>query len=831
MPTKNRNEIVSKNNTAPALPARPGGADAAEEEKARLLAEIERERKAIAEARARRQQAAEAKAEEKRQAAAAAAKAKKEKDDLLAMIAAEKAKVEAAKKKKAEAAAKAAAEKKALEDMIAAEKARLAAKKKAAEQKKVQDAAEVAKKKAADEKAAKAKAEADQKRAAAEAERAKQTAAEAEKARLEAAKKLEAMNSKLSAAEEKRKAAGAARANAQSLAVKRAERERAALLKLMEKETKDTDKGDAPATGASAVARRKAALKSSSKTRRKDNAMPDWLDVESEKMEAARREQERRKRVKEEASNAAQAEIEAIKARAEVEKQNAELSAMIAAERARVAALKSAKGKAKKASASRTAGGSVTRAKAALGVADAPPPPLPPGDTSNMPILTARPKKTEPPREATPPREPKAPSAMEMLFGGAKRSSKSSKGSRGSKGKRRASNEDVGGDDGISGPMNVERNLDIVASLMATGGGRSSVGFLVGANAAKRASSARMKKSGRSSMMDAAKMIAADKAGGSSEVVEEPKPEEKKRGGFRALKWIRAKGNALAAKAGQAATAVVKTAQGALKSKPVVPEGQVWEGFQGNLPAKVAAPKVDLHPVLRTLALEKAARSGKARDVPPAPKVKGYRYVEGDGLLSPPKYNLSEYGSPLFHAYAQSRSQTMWRVKTKLRALATMDELDYSSLSYLPEFLDGLYDFSFDEDLPAPAALRDLLLASVDGDVEIADLGPSVSIWTESYEATGKIYTAYDKDGEAVGEDFGYMVGYGLLALSCLVAYERLRNLKLLNVGLKLIDMMSSVLEERMLDALDVGLLFHCLDIEQQVLSQLYTIFKIDPEF
>jgi len=171
-----------------------------------------------------------------------------------------------------------------------------------------------------------------------------------------------------------------------------------------------------------------------------------------------------------------------------------------------------------------------------------------------------------------------------------------------------------------------------------------------------------------------------------------------------------------------------------------------------------------------------------------------YEYTQTNRLETPHKYQFSPYGQEFISAYKTSRED---------------------SRKGLPvaEKLDAVLEHEFETD--TAQKVKELIQ---DPDDE------TLGRYIKKYEVTKKLWNVYSADWKKASDDYSDPSQYLLLSLSCLLRYRETKNLKMLNTALKLNDLLCSI----ELDDDTKPILALCLDLEKEVVSELYSSLSVD---
>lgn len=196
-----------------------------------------------------------------------------------------------------------------------------------------------------------------------------------------------------------------------------------------------------------------------------------------------------------------------------------------------------------------------------------------------------------------------------------------------------------------------------------------------------------------------------------------------------------------------------------------------------------------------------------------------YDYTDRDLLADPETYEYSEVlGAPFLGAYFDDRSECLTRLEKRLdefnaraggtsnRWTGLLESLSWAATDSVGPHLpthgasDGWPDIDIPNAVPSLSADRVETIPSLaallgyPGDRPPTD--EAATAWLDRYvkrfEVSKRLYVSYDGTMSAVDNQLAPAAAYPMLALACLVNYNRTSNLKHLNTALKLCDLLSS---------------------------------------
>ncbi len=95
-----------------------------------------------------------------------------------------------------------------------------------------------------------------------------------------------------------------------------------------------------------------------------------------------------------------------------------------------------------------------------------------------------------------------------------------------------------------------------------------------------------------------------------------------------------------------------------------------------------------------------------------------------------------------------------------------------------------------------------------------------LDLFVKKFEINKKIFIVYDLQFKEKSQDYTLLVNYALLSLACMLAYKKTRNLKYLNVGLKINDTLCSQIK-KIKDGYEIFLLKKSLERELDFVFKL----------
>ena len=218
-----------------------------------------------------------------------------------------------------------------------------------------------------------------------------------------------------------------------------------------------------------------------------------------------------------------------------------------------------------------------------------------------------------------------------------------------------------------------------------------------------------------------------------------------------------------------------------------------------------------------------------------------YEYSKEDRLEFPHRYVFPPYRGPDFiNEYFKFRECILNVLKRKLYKL-DIPEIAYGkdNLEFYHELkrvgydpLDGYNIGNIQNILKRVKAILDdekridtkktlwALLAALTNNKEGFDIKPIIDIFVHKYEVSKRMYLKYSLDNKPCSDTYDDMEIYGLLSLICLLFYKRCKNLKYLNCGLKINDMLCSR-TDKLVNIWEIYLSYMIINNEVSIVSTI----------
>lgn len=217
-----------------------------------------------------------------------------------------------------------------------------------------------------------------------------------------------------------------------------------------------------------------------------------------------------------------------------------------------------------------------------------------------------------------------------------------------------------------------------------------------------------------------------------------------------------------------------------------------------------------------------------------------YDYSAGNRLETPHNYMYTPYGGKDFlKSYRESRDL----ISQNLIRKHSIEDLFVSRLDSFQRhpLEDYFYFISMQKLLPDSGKVGpDITEYIKEGNVETVLLASEIacviledsdisdeiivilSVFTKKYEVFKKIFGNYNADLKKTTQEYQELRIYVLFNFSFLAAFHRTKNLKFLNVGLKMCDMLCSM-SESISKPIEAKLMLIILKLEEMAIEQITT--------
>ena len=168
-------------------------------------------------------------------------------------------------------------------------------------------------------------------------------------------------------------------------------------------------------------------------------------------------------------------------------------------------------------------------------------------------------------------------------------------------------------------------------------------------------------------------------------------------------------------------------------------------------------------------------------------KQAGYEYSMQNLLETPQKYEMTPFqGSKFLELYKESRKFSMQLIKDKIDTI-TLDQVTTQMQLNFQHPLEIISSSKFSTQKLFESIFLILLR---DGD----DVGVTkiVNNFVKKFEIKKRIFSHYNQEIKEASDNYKILANYILLASICALKYKKIRNLKYLNVLLKLNDTICS---------------------------------------
>ena len=168
-------------------------------------------------------------------------------------------------------------------------------------------------------------------------------------------------------------------------------------------------------------------------------------------------------------------------------------------------------------------------------------------------------------------------------------------------------------------------------------------------------------------------------------------------------------------------------------------------------------------------------------------KQSGYVYSTQNLLEIPQKYQMSPFqGHEFLEQYKESRRASMQLIKDKINAIT----LDQVVAQMQPNFQHPLE--IIDSSKFSTQKLFESIFLILLRDKDDIDITKIVNDFIKKFEIKKRIFSYYNQEIKEASDNYKILDNYILLASICVLKYKKIRNLKYLNVLLKLNDTICS---------------------------------------
>ena len=168
-------------------------------------------------------------------------------------------------------------------------------------------------------------------------------------------------------------------------------------------------------------------------------------------------------------------------------------------------------------------------------------------------------------------------------------------------------------------------------------------------------------------------------------------------------------------------------------------------------------------------------------------KQAGYEYSMQNLLETPQKYEMTPFqGSKFLELYKESRKFSMQLIKDKIDTI-TLDQVTTQMQLNFQHPLKIISSSKFSTQKLFESIF--LILLRDEDDVGVTKI---VNGFVKKFEIKKRIFSHYNQEIKEASDNYKILANYILLASICALKYKKIRNLKYLNVLLKLNDTICS---------------------------------------
>ena len=168
-------------------------------------------------------------------------------------------------------------------------------------------------------------------------------------------------------------------------------------------------------------------------------------------------------------------------------------------------------------------------------------------------------------------------------------------------------------------------------------------------------------------------------------------------------------------------------------------------------------------------------------------KQSGYVYSTQNLLEIPQKYQMSPFqGHKFLEQYKESRKASMQLIKDKINTI-TLDQVTAQMQPNFQHPLEIINSSKFRTQKLFESIF--LILLRDKDDVGVTKI---VNGFVKKFEIKKRIFSHYNQEIKEASDNYKILANYILLASICVLKYKKIRNLKYLNVLLKLNDTICS---------------------------------------
>ena len=168
-------------------------------------------------------------------------------------------------------------------------------------------------------------------------------------------------------------------------------------------------------------------------------------------------------------------------------------------------------------------------------------------------------------------------------------------------------------------------------------------------------------------------------------------------------------------------------------------------------------------------------------------KQAGYEYSMQNLLETPQKYEMTPFqGGKFLELYKESRKFSMQLIKDKIDTI-TLDQVTTQIQLNFQHPLEIISSSKF-----STQKLFESIFLILLRDKDDIDITKIVNDFIKKFEIKKRIFSYYNKEIQEASNDYKTLPNYILLASICVLKYKKTKNLKYINVLLKLNDTICS---------------------------------------
>jgi len=168
-------------------------------------------------------------------------------------------------------------------------------------------------------------------------------------------------------------------------------------------------------------------------------------------------------------------------------------------------------------------------------------------------------------------------------------------------------------------------------------------------------------------------------------------------------------------------------------------------------------------------------------------KQAGYEYSMQNLLETPQKYEMTPFqGGKFLELYKESRKFSMQLIKDKIDTI-TLDQVTTQMQLNFQHPLEIISSSKF-----STQKLFESIFLILLRDKDDIDITKIVNDFIKKFEIKKRIFSYYNKEIQEASNDYKTLPNYILLASICVLKYKKTKNLKYINVLLKLNDTICS---------------------------------------